>query len=230
MWSVIVVARGMWPVTERFLNSLEETIGVEHEIIYIDNGSPDQSSWFHANGWLIERFGKNSRNMLVVVYPGDGHCLSKCWNEGARHAKGERVLISNNDIVFQKSGWCETFQAGLDELGVGIVGMTGMSWRNIPFIQGSLFAMKKSTYEEVGSFDERYPFTCEDVDYCKRLQDLGMSIKSYEGLRNDGTIEHAEGATRNFYTDRTIEMQRRAHISRIEFCYKWTYPDVSIHD
>jgi len=217
----------MWPVTEKFLNSLDETIGVEYEAVYVDNGSPTKSSWFHSLGWYEE----HKASKFKSLFEAEDCCLSACWNKAIdHHSSGEYILVANNDIVFHKAGWCEQFEQALNEPDIGFVGLVGMSWRNIPFVQGSLMAFKRETFEKVGRFDERYLFTCEDVDWAKRAQDLGYRFRTFENLRDDGTIEHTEGATRNFYRDMTIEMQRRAHISRIEFCYKWTFPDVSIYD
>lgn len=240
-WSVVVVAKGMWKeVTQRFIETLLETDeGLVGEIIYVENGSPDKDSWHDASSFFAERF-----ITAKMIWLDKELTLSGAWNTGARVASYQRLLFCNNDLWFTDSGWLSEFDSVLDDEKVGIVGITGMSWMNTPFIQGSLFGVReenlvtgvhgiqndrRSLFVTEYGFDERFLFTCEDVDFSKRLQMDGLSIKSLEHLR--GTkVHHAEGATRNFYRDDTIDYQRRAHLSRIEFCYKWTYPLVQITD
>lgn len=226
LWSVIVVAKGMWPFTERCLNSLTQTWPTSDrlEIIYIDNGTPlGENSWQSASVWAS---GKQLPvKMLRFVSPVN---LSVAWNAGLDIASGENLLVINNDLIFHSPGWLEAFSSGLANLDVGIVGITGMSWSNIPFIQGSIFAFRRDILDRVGNFDEQFDFTCEDTDFSKRIQDNGYSIKSYEYLRG-GVIEHLEGATRNYYRDDTTKYQLLAHISRIKFCYKWQL-EIRIHD
>lgn len=237
-WSVVVVARGMWETTQKCLDSLIETKSPDRglQIFYADNGSPlEEDSWNKFRRWSRNLIDDRRQDVTVMSreftgLDGDGVALSRCWNFGARASEGRYLLFCNNDIVFNQTGWTQEFESGLNEDGVGAVGLVGMSWLNTPFIQGSLLATTMKVWDKVGEFDERYLFTCEDTDWCKRMQELGYKIKSYEHLRDNGAIVHSEGSTRNYYKDRTKEMQRRAHISRIEFCYRWTYPYVTIHD
>jgi len=236
-WHVVVVAKGMWSVTQRFLESLRSTwpADVDYIVTYVDNGTPsDEDSWEQSKEWILTNIDRPLVERYQFGPPGES--LSACWNfalfdsDYAQYTDVEKVLVCNNDIIFHKPGWLEEFDEALNDQNVGQVGLVGMSWRNVSFIQGAVFALRKDVLEKVGRFDEQFTFTCEDVDYSKRLQDIGYKIKSFEWLRDNGTIEHLEGATRNHYKDQTKEMQRQAHISRINWCYKWTYPDIHIHD
>src|SRR3990167_6428639 len=218
MISVIVVAKGMWPVTKSFLDTLCETADEEIDLIYVENGSPDYASWNEANQWGMRR----SKPMKMYMFE-EPVCLAKAWNTAFRMSVGERVLICNNDLIFHRHGWLQAFNMALDDGNVGVVGMTGMSWHNVPFIQGSIFAFRRDMFyvgDEIG-FDERFEFTCEEVDFNLRVQQAGKNIVQLPYLRDDGYIEHLEGATRNFYRDQTTNYQRLAHRSRLEFCYKW---------
>lgn len=226
LWSVVVVAKGMWSFTERCLSSLIQTWPPNDrlEIIYIDNGTPaGEYSWKLASKWSSEK--NLPIKMLRFIQPVN---LSVAWNAGLDIASGDNLLVINNDLIFHSAGWLEEFSSGLSDSNVGIVGITGMSWSNIPFIQGSIFAFRRDVLDRVGNFDEQFDFTCEDTDYSKRIQDAGYAIRSYEHLRGS-VIEHLEGATRNYYRDDTTKYQLLAHISRIKFCYKWQLP-IRIHD
>ncbi len=217
MFSVIVVAKGMWPVTKNFLDTLCETVDREIDLIYIENGSPDFSAWNEACKWATHR----CRPMKMCFFE-ESVCLAKAWNTAFRMSSGDRILICNNDIIFHKTGWFKEFDLALDDEGVGVVGMTGMSWHHVPFIQGSIFAFRREMFyaaDEIG-FDERFEFTCEEADWCLRIQKTGKRIVQLPHLKGE-YIEHLEGATRNFYRDETTNYQRLAHRSRLEFVYKW---------
>ena len=231
MWSIITVARGMWETTEKFLESLIKTFDVEdYEIIYVDNASPDRRAWNEFSKWASQK-----RLPTKAIRYDTDTSLSKAWNDAIDISYGDTIVISNNDIEFLDNEWGKVFEAGLDEQGVGVVGLIGMSWKDTPFIQGGLFAVKLSTLydlllDEEQYFDERFMFTCEDVDFCKRLANRGYGIKSFEWLLNEGHVVHEFESTRKFYPERRELIQKWGHLSRVEFCYKWSYPDISIHD
>jgi len=222
-WSIITVARGMWHVTERFLRTVQETVGREVELIYVDNGSPDKEAWNAVSQWVV---GRREFTPVKMIRFSPGVCLSKCWNSALDVASGERILIANNDIIFHQPGWLEKFDEVLSDSTVGVTGIVGMSFHDVPFIQGSLFAIPKTIYDEIGEFDERFEFTCEDVDYSKRIQDKGYRIRMIEPQLQPEYLYHEGHATRNFYDKVTganehSTFREMAHISRIRFCYKY---------
>lgn len=234
MWTAVVVAKGMWDITQNFLDTLLETTdpGQIREIVYLDNGTPTgEHSWGSSAEWAKKN---DSQTLLVtrMMGPFPPWNLSEAWNHGIHMSRwgNDKVLVCNNDISFHGPGWLNEFEAGLDEEGVGIVGTIGMSWKDTPFIQGSLLGFKRKTFDDVGGFDTQFEFTCEDVDFAKQVAGRGLGIKAFEKFRDSGTIRHLEGATRNYYKGDTKRYQYLAHLSRLRFCYKWTYPDISIHD
>lgn len=230
MWSVITVAKGMWPVTKNFLDSLYETADEEIDLIYVENGSPDYVAWNEVCRWGMDH--RQPRQPMKMYRFDKSVCLAAAWNTAVTMAVGNRILICNNDIVFHRHGWLQAFGSSLDDKSVGIVGMTGMSWHDVPFIQGSIFAFEREMFyvgDEVG-FDTRFEFTCEEVDFNLRVQLAGKKIVQLPYLRDEGYIEHLEGATRNFYKSETTNYQRLAHRSRLEFCYKWQNHLASLGD
>ena len=230
-WSIITVARGMWHVTERFLRTVQETVGREVELIYVDNGSPDKEAWHAVSQCVV---GRREFTPVKMIRFSPGVCLSKCWNSAFDIASGERILIANNDIIFHQLGWLEKFDEALADPTVGVTGIVGMSWNNIPFIQGSLFAVLRNVYDLVGPFDERFEFTCEDIDYSKRIQDRGYRIHMIQPELQPDYLYHEGHATRNYYDrlagvgsnpENTYSTFREmAHISRLRFVYKWNLP------
>jgi hypothetical protein len=231
MWSVVTVAKGMWPVTEKMLDSLLATIQVDQvdRIVYCDNGTPpSEDSWDRSWAWEIDHSSIFQR--IRYARP---MSLSLIWNEAVRCTYTDYVLVCNNDVIFHKPGWLDEFEQALNEPGIGVVGLVGMSWKNTPFIQGSVMAFKRSTFDAVGGFDEQFEFTVEDVDFSKRVMKLGLIIKSFEKLRDDGSIEHIANATRNYYKDDLRHYQYLGHLSRLRFCYKYFDElggQIQIHD
>lgn|SRR3990167_7218841 len=232
-WSIVVVAKGMWPVTREFLQSLRATLPVSVELVYIDNGTPaGEDSWQAASCYLVDT-PVTFCPAKMARFEGEGVNLSKAWNTAISMATAARILVCNNDLVFLKPGWLEQFEVALDDMSVGAAGMTGMSWRWVPFLQGSLFAFRKEVFEQVGGFDERFQFTCEDVDFCKRLQAAGYRIHPIDPPLLGEYVFHHEGATRNYYKQDIVKYQRLAHLSRLEYCYKYFDElggQVHIHD
>jgi N-acetylglucosaminyl-diphospho-decaprenol L-rhamnosyltransferase len=59
---------------------------------------------------------------------------------------------------------------------------------------GACFAIKRTTFEEIGGFDERFfPVWFEDVDLCKRLRDQGATILYCPDARFRHTGAHSVG-------------------------------------
>lgn len=65
---------------------------------------------------------------------------------------------------------------------------------------GACFVARRSTWERVGGFDERYFLWYEDVDLARRLTDLGYG----NFVTGDAIVRHAEGLA-------TKSMDRRRH-------------------
>lgn len=220
MLSVIVAAKGMWPVTKNCIETLQNTLNDTCELIYLENATPaTEDSWQRFSEWAVTQASRQVFSVFKMFRFKTSLPLGAVWNAGIDAAVGDPILILNNDIVFHGPGWWQELKQSLDEPGVGIVGLNGLSWHNVPFIQGCAFAVKRETFTRIGNFDESFPFTCEEVDFCKRIQCAGLTIKSHEHLRP--LIEHLDNATRNYYQSDKEHFAELGHISRIHFCYKW---------
>ncbi len=229
MWSVVIVAKGLWQYTERCLNSLMQTAEIG-EVVYIDNGTPeaDASSVVNFRAWADAQ--KSLRNWQQITVPPRqqpwfngpitvGDPLATCWNRGVRLTTGERVLILNNDLVFSQEGWLKEFDRWLDNPQCAVVGLAGMSWHGVGFVQGSCFATRKDVFEKIGYFDELLEFSCEEVDWNYRAQLAGYIIHACDHLRD--RISHEDGTTRRYYKDAEWWIMYKAHEARLRFCYKW---------
>jgi GT2 family glycosyltransferase len=60
-------------------------------------------------------------------------------------------------------------------------------------VTGACLAQRKSVWESIGKWDESFPASYNDVDYCFRIRELGMSILQV----NQAKLIHFESLTRN---------------------------------
>lgn len=238
-WTAIIVAKGLWQYTERCLNSMIATSSVR-DVVYIDNGTPsDQNSAQDFADWQAAHSDVTCQ--VLVIPPHEipwwpkpimvGDALSACWNKGIDLAKGDRFLVLNNDVAFSQVGWLERFDGELNNPMCGVVGLNGMSWHGTGFVQGSIFGIRRDAWERVGRFDELLEFSCEEVDWNLRAQQIGFYIRSFEDLR--GVIQHEDGITRRHYKDTEWWVMYKAHEARLRYCYKWAPLDgqpISIND
>lgn len=63
---------------------------------------------------------------------------------------------------------------------------------NVSAITGACFCIQKEKFEKVGGFNEEFAVTCNDVDLCLKLLEIGL----YNVVRNDVILYHYESFTR----------------------------------
>src|SRR4051812_21343253 len=89
--SIIIVAWGKRPVTERCLATLDAALGAELgttvELVLVDNDSPDDTAQLFAD-W---------EGRATVVYMQRNENFSGGCNAGARASSGEVLIFLNND-------------------------------------------------------------------------------------------------------------------------------------
>lgn len=83
-------------------------------------------------------------------------------------------------------GWFDHRARGEDYLSPSVV------WIGPSLVTGALFGINRWAIEVIGLLDERFGFTCEDIDYCLRCYEAG-SPSVYVGTTR---AIHHEGATR----------------------------------
>lgn len=115
MTSIIIVTLNELEYTKKCLKSLLRHTPEPHEIIFVDNASTDSSA-----KWLRRQAGLNKNIRLIENKQNPG--FAKGCNQGMEAARGEHILLLNNDVVVAK-GWL----AGLIDClkyapGAGIVG------------------------------------------------------------------------------------------------------------
>jgi len=69
----------------------------------------------------------------------------------------------------------------------------------VDWVTGAALAVRRSTWNELGPFDERYRFYAQDMDFCRRVTDRGLQVRIIPGFRalhhHGATIGAARGST-----------------------------------
>jgi GT2 family glycosyltransferase len=202
-YSIIIPVCNNHDLTRACLESIERYTQ-NYEIIIVDNGS--SPAWTGS-----EKIIRNEKNLGFPV----------ACNQGIREAKGEVVVLLNNDTVVSPH-WLERLEAhfvnydivgplsnfisgpqqlfinppllpaGLPEFAEQIYQRN--IGRSTPFFRLVFFcvAIKREVIEKIGLLDEIFsPGNLEDDDYCMRAIDAGFHL----GIAQDVLIYHKGSAT-----------------------------------
>lgn len=170
-------------MTQRCVDGIESI----DEIIVVDDGSPLRLPVFDKT--VIEIELPTNQGYAAAV------------NAGLEATHGDYLIICNNDIEFIQPDWLDHLLKPLEE-GYSISSIRtsdsdGFTTEdryeeNAKF--GSIWAMKKETYEQLGLLDESFgKGYYEDQDYWRRAREAGLKIvKNHNGL-----VDHIGKATFN---------------------------------
>jgi GT2 family glycosyltransferase len=196
--SILVVTHGAWDWTERTLAAATAHTEVPHEIVVVDNASPDGMA-----DRIRERFPQ-VRLLANETNAGFGAAN----NQAAQVARGEILALVNSDAVVP-TGWIEPLLAALRHPGVGAVVPALVNEDGTMQIAGALVApdgsvlalgngddvddpawrfprvtdfgaaacmlLRRDTFLQAGGFLDAYnPAYFEDVDLCLTLLERGL--------------------------------------------------------
>lgn len=201
--SVIVVNyNGLKYLKECFESLAHKLSGIAYEIIVIDNNSSDGSC-----AYLRQHFPQ-----VILIESHINFGFGKGNNEAVKHAKGDYLLLINNDtIVLDNLLPVLDFLKSDDTIGTIGINMLNAEKQYIPaagnfpsirsmfqfvklldlgeefktgrfskesyqvdWLGGSFLMLRKEVYQQIGGFDEDYFMYVEDVDFCKKIADIGL--------------------------------------------------------
>lgn len=164
------------------------------EIIVIDDGSTDNTSTYVKTTWPKVKIVRFARNR------GSAPALNKC----AKMAKGEFILATNDDVVFEKNAFKALMECHYAQENVGIVTgkMIGPGGkfaipgfrinhflgyhpydlasanrvREADWAVGACLLIKKHLLKKVGYFDPHFIFCGEEYDLSFQVKRLGFKI------------------------------------------------------
>ena len=178
---------------------------VSWEVVLADNGSTDTLKS------AVSRYrGKIPKLRLINASTNSGASYAR--NVGVKAAHGDNILFCDADDVPGR-GWASAMVDALMEhdfvaarLEFGKLNPQSVrtargntqvdALQRFPFLPfghagGGTLGIKRCLHEEVGGFDETIP-TCEDIDYCMRVQQRGRTLAFVPGAvlhcRLRGTI------------------------------------------
>ena len=217
------------PLTQAMLASLQATLpaGLEHEIIFADDGSTDDTRKWLTGLAAPCRVVLNEKNLGFA-----GAC-----NRGAAVARGEFLFFLNNDLILLP-GWLEpmlaVFAAHADtglvgnvqrNAATGAVDHAGLVFnakgkpehltrrgladvRPAVAVTGACFAIRAATWQKLGGFDAGFVNGCEDVDL--GLRALQAGLHNYVAIRS--VVRHhisASPGRKRRDEQNTARLQRR---------------------
>lgn len=113
--SILIPTRDRVDLLKPCMESLERTlVGVDAEIIVIDNDSANSET----QAYFAEISGRGAR----VAYVGGPFNYARIIDAGASIARGEFLLLLNNDVEASRAGWLEEMLGRMAESDVGAVG------------------------------------------------------------------------------------------------------------
>lgn len=164
------------------------------EIIVVDDGSVDGTSKYVQKNWPSIRVITFSQN----------HGSAPALNAGAKFAKGDFILATNDDVIFDKSAIGALVNCWKSQENVGIV--TGKMFgpgrkfaipgfrinhflgyhpydfkrrsqvREADWAVGACLLIKKNLLKKVGYFDPKFIFCGEEYDLSFQIKRLGHKI------------------------------------------------------
>jgi GT2 family glycosyltransferase/glycosyltransferase involved in cell wall biosynthesis len=204
--SIVILAHGERDLTAACLASIERHTPEPHEVILVDNASPDDSAAF------FERYAERG-NVRVVLNGRNAGFAAGC-NLGLALSRGDALLLLNNDTLVTP-GWLAALRAPLDA--DATVGATGPLSNNVsgpqkvegtaygdpytdpsglnafaaarasahageagavPRVVGFCLLARREAIDRVGGLEERFgPGNFEDDDLCLRIQASGYGAR-----------------------------------------------------
>jgi GT2 family glycosyltransferase len=188
---------------------LQQTQGINFEIIIVDNGSTDGSVE------MIEELRIKNKGLRIIKNK-KNLGFAKANNQGIRKAAGDYVFLLNSDTFLKKNSLLKLVEFAKDHPQAGGVGprllnkdgskqpsvapfftlprvflwlLTGDRFlfsspdttRQVDWVMGAALLIKKEVFKKTGLLDEHFFMYLEEVEWCYRLKKAGWQIWFYPG-------------------------------------------------
>lgn len=115
--SVIIPNKDSIQDLNKCISSVLKSTYNNYEIIIVENNSENKETFD-----FYRKLEENNKNVHVVKYEEKGFNFSKINNFGRKFAKGEYILLLNNDVEVINENWIEEMLGICQQKNVGIVG------------------------------------------------------------------------------------------------------------
>ncbi len=166
--SIIIATHNRADILEKTLHGmLNQNYPSKYEIIVINDGSTDNTNQ------ILENFSKNRKIRTNNLKKNSGPAVAR--NLGIKIAKYPVIVIMDDDCIPEKY-WLKKLASGFSD---NIAMTTSFS-----IYGGTSTAFLKKAVEEVGYFDESFPFSYrEDTELVFKILDKGYDIKLIENAK-----------------------------------------------
>jgi GT2 family glycosyltransferase/2-polyprenyl-3-methyl-5-hydroxy-6-metoxy-1,4-benzoquinol methylase len=239
--SIVILTYNQLEYTKKCIKSIRKHTPEPHEIIFVDNGSTDDTI-----RWLGKIVRGNNNYVLVQNTTNLG--FAKGCNQGIEASKGEYILLLNNDVIVVKnwlSGLLECLNSAAD---TGIVGpmtnnisgpqqVISSEYRSVDYLDeyaaqfrqknrhrriplrrivGFCMLFRRILAEKIGLLDESFGSgNFEDDDYCYRT-----ALAGYQNIIAGDVFIHHYGS-RSFIGNK-IHYAASLSGNRRKFDEKWS--------
>ena len=186
------------------------------EIIIVDDCSNDQET-LDGIAWWVHNYDN-----IKIIRPPENLRFLRAANLGISKATGDAVCLVSSDVRVED----DLARITRDLLTVnpkrligGVLYSTTTGWNEFdgkifPYLEGWLLCCLKSTWEDLGGFDERYcPSDMEDVDLSTTAKQKGYELYPI----NSPKIRHLGGGTIGYSDERMAQ----TIINKEKFRNKW---------
>ena len=244
--SIVMLTFNALEYTRRCVDSLSRHTSYPHEVIFVDNGSTDDTK-----DYLRGVVAANADYQLIDNETNLGFSAGN--NQGVKAAGGRYVLLLNNDVLVA-DGWLESLVSALErDERIGMVGPVSnyISGRqrlvpDSPYqddegyygfagtvrtanrgkvtprrrIAGFAILIRKALYDELGGLDEIFGSgNYEDDDLCLRAREKGYAI-----MVDESTFIHHFGS--RSFTEGKIDYE--ASLKKNEEIFRAKWPEVDL--
>lgn len=221
------------------LSILQNSEGVEYEVIVVDNASTDDTPEMLS---LI--------NNIRVIRNTENRGFIEACNKGTEAAKGKYIHFLNNDTIVM-NGWLSTLLSTFEKVPLagavgsklvypnfrlqeagGIVWKDASAWnygkfdaagkpeynylREVDYSSGASLMVRKDLFEQLRGFDMRFsPAYWEDTDLCFSIRRLGYKVF----FQPSSIVVHFEGISAGRNT--ASGMKRHQELNKPKFIEKW---------
>lgn len=112
--SIIIPNKDQVESLDKCLESIEKSSYKNYEIIVVENNSTEDATFAY--------YKKIESDTIRIVYWPDEFNYSAINNFGVKHARGDYLLLLNNDVEVITTDWLEELTANCQRKDVGIVG------------------------------------------------------------------------------------------------------------
>lgn len=199
--SIIIPNKDSILELKKCINSILMSTYKRYEIIIVENNSEKNQIFEYYN--ILQ---KENKNIHVVEYKGKEFNFSKINNFGRTFAKGEYLLLLNNDVEVINNNWMEEMLGICQQKNVGIVGSKLLYFDNTVQHAGVIIGMggvAGHIHKHIKSDDPGYFSRANIINNFSAVTAACMLIKSH-------IYDEVDGMDQNF----------KVAFNDVDFCMK----------